>query len=45
MLEIDGERYDLHGAPAFAFLEAPARELGHVELDGVVEPVDDIVHA
>ena len=45
MLEIDGERHDLHGAAALALVERVARELGDVELDRLVEPVDDIVQA
>ena len=44
MLEIDGERHDLHGAASLALVEAVARELGDIKLDGFVEPIDDIVH-
>ena len=45
VLEVDGEGDDLHGAVALALVEAAARQLGHVELDGLVELVDDVVHA
>ena len=43
VLEIDGERHDLHGAMALALVEAVAGELGDVELDRFVERVDDVV--
>ena len=44
MFEIDGERYDLHGAPALTFVKTAARQSGDVELDRFGEAVDDVVH-
>ena len=44
MFEVDGEGDDLHRAPSFALVEAAPHQLGHVEFDGLVETVDEIVH-
>ena len=45
VLQVDGEGDDLHGPVALALVEAAARQLGDVELDGLVELVDHVVHA
>ena len=45
VLQVDGKGDDLHGPVALALVEAAARELGHEELDRLVELVDRVVHA
>ena len=40
VLEVDGEGHDLHRATAFTIVEAAARELGEIELDRFVQPID-----
>ena len=45
VLEVDGERDDLHRTPAILFVQPLARHFCHVELDRSIELVDGVVHA
>src|SRR5262245_37735328 len=45
VLEVDRKGDDLHAAVTLALLEAATREFGDVELDGLVELVDHVIHA
>ena len=44
MLEIDCERYDLHGAGAFGLIRHPRVNLADVAFDRLGQAVDDVVH-
>jgi hypothetical protein len=43
MLEIDGERDDLHSAPSFTLVKAAACQLGNVKLDRLGQAIDDVI--